>query len=106
MPKATQLDNNPAASIAWYFSVSWTQVRVVGTAFTYPGGHPPTAETPEYWEHERERLFERGIGPALKASFARPEAPGTLLKDAPPAITWPTELGREGFEVSSICWGS
>ncbi|WOO85931.1 uncharacterized protein LOC62_07G009417 [Vanrija pseudolonga] len=105
MPKLAQIAQQPAVEAAWLFQTSLVQFRIRGDAFAVgPDGMPSTgapvdADSPEaaaaWWADERARLFQSGIGDYLRATFARPAPPGSLLADAPPPDTWPAAVPPE-----------
>ncbi|KAL1405324.1 hypothetical protein Q8F55_008951 [Vanrija albida] len=103
MPKLAQIAASPAVEAAWLFQSSLVQFRIRGDAFAVgpAGGEgaPLDPDAPEssgaWWADERARLFEHGIGDYLRATFARPATPGSLLADAPPPETWPAAVPPE-----------
>lgn len=112
MPKLAQIAQQPSVEAAWLFQTSLVQFRIRGDAFAVgPDGAPPavggveadSAEaSPAWWSDERARLFQSGIGDYLRATFARPAPPGSLLADAPPPETWPAAVPSEAVSVREV----
>ena len=115
-PKVTQIVDNPNVEIVWWLDGSMDQFRVGGRAFVIPAADHPLHDTaftkihrrlplailhsmgeeggPDGkldWERKRREVFD-SLKPAMRATWARPVAPGSIIESYDVPNQWAREV--------------
>lgn len=96
-PKVAQIRTEPIVSVARWYPTSNSQIRIVGEARIVSAKEAGADAV--FWEEKRLEHWKKMSG-HMKASFARPVAPGTKLGSYEEMNDWPQRLPE--MEVSGV----